>query len=515
MSEVSPVCRLSDARVLGYLGGAIKIEDVKRGDVLMGEDSTPRIVRSVNTAMGTLYAVIPENSDPYTVDASHTLVTYVGEQRCHNTVQELLDMTFEERSKHTLHRHVITYAHENLPNDPYMIGMVVGGTYENARDILREYLAKKLDDIKSFVDGVQDIRKIFVSQDTTVISQLLEHKHIPDEYLYSSTVHRQRLLQGILEAQQTVARHRSRSMERPGVTMRAAFARSASPAHAARSAAARAASPGATRLVAVTTRPMSTAAGRAASPGATARLGSQTGSQPGSRATSPGPALTRSNSVRLSTRVQTSVVDRAIPPAARTTPNARVVLPGPIILRTRSVTPNPRTSRSISNFSRSTAASSVRTSTVQPRGRSRVADSKLAIMHNVINHIDAASSTSSGSGSSSASGSSVGSASTSSGTPGAGPGAGATSTFTSTPSIIGVYNHSIRVYQEPLARAIVYLARSLGMIARMERASSEYYCYIGETSVSKTKFRIEHIGTGKYYHVITNGHILADTTIEL
>lgn len=59
--------------VLMYDGRVLPVEQVVVGDLLMGPDSTPRVVQSLATGSEQLYKVTPVKGDPYVVNESHIL----------------------------------------------------------------------------------------------------------------------------------------------------------------------------------------------------------------------------------------------------------------------------------------------------------------------------------------------------------------------------------------------------------------------------------------------------------
>jgi hypothetical protein len=70
-------CLEKDTMVLLYNGDRKKVQDIQVGDLLMGDDSTPRSVLSVCSGYDHIYEISPENSDlesdKYSVNSSHIL----------------------------------------------------------------------------------------------------------------------------------------------------------------------------------------------------------------------------------------------------------------------------------------------------------------------------------------------------------------------------------------------------------------------------------------------------------
>lgn len=66
-------CLHPDTPVLMYNGSTKRAEDVVEGDLLMGDDSTPRIVMSICSGEDNMYKITPTKGDSYTVNEPHIL----------------------------------------------------------------------------------------------------------------------------------------------------------------------------------------------------------------------------------------------------------------------------------------------------------------------------------------------------------------------------------------------------------------------------------------------------------
>jgi superfamily II DNA or RNA helicase len=66
-------CLGKDTPILMYDGNIKLVQDVRVGDVIMGDDSTPRNVLTLARGKEQMYKVIPKKGDPYIVNESHIL----------------------------------------------------------------------------------------------------------------------------------------------------------------------------------------------------------------------------------------------------------------------------------------------------------------------------------------------------------------------------------------------------------------------------------------------------------
>ena len=66
-------CTGFNTPIIMYDGKIKMIQNIKKGDLLMGDDSTPRTVLETTTGSGELYEIIPLNGDRYKVNKNHIL----------------------------------------------------------------------------------------------------------------------------------------------------------------------------------------------------------------------------------------------------------------------------------------------------------------------------------------------------------------------------------------------------------------------------------------------------------
>ena len=77
-------CLAKGTKILMYDGTFKNVEDIIVGDVIMGDDSTPRRILSLARGSEMMYDVIPTKGDKYTVNESHILslkITNIGKDR--------------------------------------------------------------------------------------------------------------------------------------------------------------------------------------------------------------------------------------------------------------------------------------------------------------------------------------------------------------------------------------------------------------------------------------------------
>jgi superfamily II DNA or RNA helicase len=83
-------CLARGTGVMLCSGECVNVENIKVGDALMGDDSTPRHVLSTCAGNDEMYRVTPEFGEPYTVNAAHILCVI------HEDTGEIRDMAIED-----------------------------------------------------------------------------------------------------------------------------------------------------------------------------------------------------------------------------------------------------------------------------------------------------------------------------------------------------------------------------------------------------------------------------------
>jgi superfamily II DNA or RNA helicase len=154
-------CLGKDTPVLMYDGSIKCVQDIRVGETLMGDDSTPRTVLSVCQGQETLYRVVPEQGDSYVVNESHILSLK------HANTQEVFDISVSDFLK------MSTMTQQLLLGYRVPIEFNESNTYDcsNAYDI-GQHIGR--DDIKA----------------------------VPNEYKYSSQITRKSLLAGLFDTMQ-------------------------------------------------------------------------------------------------------------------------------------------------------------------------------------------------------------------------------------------------------------------------------------------------------------------------
>ena len=142
-SNGSGKCFGKSTPILMYDGTVKKVEDVHIGDLVMGNDSTPRRVLSLGRGREMLYRVTPKKGDPYVVNGSHILTLKTKDKK-HNRYKKsrfgsgnnpyvfnisVRDYMKQSKTfKHVMggYRASVQFPKKHVAIDPYYLGIWLG-----------------------------------------------------------------------------------------------------------------------------------------------------------------------------------------------------------------------------------------------------------------------------------------------------------------------------------------------------------------------------------------------------
>jgi len=222
-------CHGKGTKIMMYDGTTKNVEDVKVGDVLMGDDSTPRLVLSTCSGLETLYRVIQNNGDDYVVNESHILSlkgsSTTQKQFAYGKVEDIsvtdyLNKNDNYKKRMKGYKVAVEFAEKNLPIDPYIFGLWIGdGTTKKSQFTISDKDKVLIEKIKEFAKKTGHLVNVVRDTETACVTvnligevtrenpflkfiqneKLVEGKKIPHQYLTSSREQRLRLLAGILD----------------------------------------------------------------------------------------------------------------------------------------------------------------------------------------------------------------------------------------------------------------------------------------------------------------------------
>jgi ATP-dependent Lon protease len=165
-------CFALNTPILMYDGKIKNVQDINIGDIIMGDDSTPRNVLSLGNGRDKMYEIISDNGDNYTVNSEHILCLKIPN-------------SFHDNIKS-----------ENSSNEIKYFDNIIEITVNDYLK-LSEFIKSKF---KGYKKSVDFLKKEVSIEPYILGSQLSNYKYIPDEYKINDEDTRLKLLAGIIDA---------------------------------------------------------------------------------------------------------------------------------------------------------------------------------------------------------------------------------------------------------------------------------------------------------------------------
>ena len=227
-------CLGKGTKLLMYDGSIKKVEDVVVGDLLMGDDSTPRTVLSLARGKEQMYWVHQNKGESYRVNESHIL-SLRSRKTTYDTdvidisVKEYLDKNQSFKNTHLGYKVPVEYKYKQNLIDPYFLGAWLGDgdsagvimTTDEKDTPLIDYYYKLAEKHKvnihyrkqknnnassrysfSTERGKKNpLLKLFQREG------LIKNKRIPNHYITTSRNSRLKLLAGLIDTDGTYSNH--------------------------------------------------------------------------------------------------------------------------------------------------------------------------------------------------------------------------------------------------------------------------------------------------------------------
>jgi replicative DNA helicase len=220
-------CLAKGTKVFMYDGTLKKVEDIEVGELLMGDDSTPRKVLSLAHGREMMYWIRQNKGIDYRVNESHILSL----KRSRNggkhkngdvlniCVKEYLEKSNKFKTNYKGYKVAVKFEEKECAIEPYFLGLWLGDGRKSDIRIatqdkevvryLKEYAKRlNLSVSKSKDDGKCSMYAISNSDNTKKNSlqailrelNLIDNKHIPQNFLINSTQKRLDLLAGLIDS---------------------------------------------------------------------------------------------------------------------------------------------------------------------------------------------------------------------------------------------------------------------------------------------------------------------------
>jgi len=218
-------CHAKGTELIMYDGSIKKVENIKKGDFLMGDDSNRRTVLSTCTGKDSMYRITPTKGNSFVVNKPHILsLKNTNTKKVLNiSVADYLKKSNYFKQSHKLYKVGVEFTEKNLIVDPYFVGLWIGdGTAKTAAittadDVLVNYIydfSKNYDTVKVRISEHKNNKSntYFITGDKGKNNNKLlfdmrkiglfasKEKAIPTDYLINSVANRKKLLAGLIDS---------------------------------------------------------------------------------------------------------------------------------------------------------------------------------------------------------------------------------------------------------------------------------------------------------------------------
>ena len=226
-------CVLKDTPIMLYDGSIRPVQDIKVGDLLMGDDSKPREVKVLSNGIGQMYRVKQVKGDDYVVNQNHVLslkIGYIGSpHKCEfrhingNKYRkgDVIDISIKDYMKlsNGQKRALVgfkvgtEFPDKEVPIDPYLLGLWLGdgdsagSVITNKDTAVVNYLVNKLPEYDCYLKYSNHNYKYrlngngkinYITRNLNALN-VINNKHIPEIYKINSREKRLSLLAGIID----------------------------------------------------------------------------------------------------------------------------------------------------------------------------------------------------------------------------------------------------------------------------------------------------------------------------
>lgn len=208
-------CHLIGTEVLMYDATIKKVEDIRVGDLLMGDDGTPRVVDEIHRGFDNMYKVTLTNGDTQIVNSRHQIPYIVrdwyrdSDSFLTATAPEL--MAIDTSRGYYIPKASIKYDHQDVPIDPYVLGLWLGDgdkkqSIISSADVeVAKYLKSTYPEVRVYNLKQSDTCKLYYIPakygfiQALKQSNLIGNKHIPQCYIKNDEAIQLNLLAGLID----------------------------------------------------------------------------------------------------------------------------------------------------------------------------------------------------------------------------------------------------------------------------------------------------------------------------
>jgi replicative DNA helicase len=220
-------CLGKGTKVVMYDGSLKRVENVKKGDKLMGPDSEPREVLALGSGTDDLYKIKQKNGVDYVVNSEHKLTLMKTRKDGRGSKGDIIDISLSDfidgssklQTSWCGFKTDVQFEYKHTEVDPYLIGLWLGDGNNKSSIIhsgdeeilnwIRDYAknnrfraSEKTGESCDAITLCRDPEASGKVSFTTILERLnlRENKHIPQKYIANTEFMRWRLLAGLIDS---------------------------------------------------------------------------------------------------------------------------------------------------------------------------------------------------------------------------------------------------------------------------------------------------------------------------
>lgn len=223
-------CHLKGTKVLMNDSSIKNVEDIKVGDLLMGDDGTPRKVLELHSGIDDMYKITLSNGDTQIVNSKHLIYfkKYDWYRKTYTeytlTPKEVMSIPDLNKGYYILKSNKVSYEYKKPPFSPYWLGLWLGDGDKSHMAVSNEDIEvldwienyckdNKFTYTKHFLPQSKNCYNIYITSKNAIWKifkslNLVNNKHIPDIFKYNSKEVLLEILAGVIDTDGTLDKRR-------------------------------------------------------------------------------------------------------------------------------------------------------------------------------------------------------------------------------------------------------------------------------------------------------------------
>ncbi len=225
-------CHGKGTKIMMFDCSIKNVEDIKVGDMVMGDDSKPRLVMSLGRGKDMMYKINPIKGDSFTCNSEHilSLVSNSGGDKnkiINISIIDYIKLPDSMKKRYKLYRVPLFFKEKEVKVDPYLIGLWIGDGSRNSgisittvdNEIVNYLESVAVEENCSLFNNnhnndkcptyrITTNNKIGKGRHTNSLLTKFNHydminveeKFIPNDYLHNSELNRKKLLAGLIDS---------------------------------------------------------------------------------------------------------------------------------------------------------------------------------------------------------------------------------------------------------------------------------------------------------------------------